>query len=568
VGCVFDYRIIDTTLVTFIGNTRYKTQKVRLKNTPNVNQMDRNKRCKQDQDYVLLARQELAQAGPHHAAPPADPIRIYEFFDSFTCNGNVYKANVSSSTDATKSGLTNLERNERMAYEATIQILILHYDVQPHPICRTKEQVLQQRICAPCLPFQNVNDRAARLDCTYGRLYPAKVHEWMQFPSHVKTYNLNDDSTQLPRLMQQNFSELLRKANRNCSDRAEEQVWLLECLRDTLVNAGIVRKLGEYLFEGIGNADFYVMNDLNVATIVCNVKGTTNLLLLMLACECVAKYNAAYQLISQRCSLEWANIVHPISHLVSYMVENKKRYGALTSATRTYFIYLNNISDSNECQVHISDAWFVGQENYLRAWAYMHHLGGSDTTRWVSPPIDWILSMTDTNSTRTFKDKCHVKNGNNGKGRARPKYPSVIHCPNNTCLQDMLPHVPLDDIEIVKVLGLGPNGVCYKVRWKGTEYAMKQFDLGRMGEKMFCREMEAYMVLKKAWGDLVPRPIFLSMSHTGWVIFLGLQLGRTFTELDDYRFEYNSKTILQRLQTEYHIQHNDVNDHNMIILTD
>jgi hypothetical protein len=52
--------------------------------------------------------------------------------------------------------------------------------------------------------------------------------------------------------------------------------------------------IGPYLLEGIGNADFYVMNDEKVATIVCNCKATQDLLLPMLAQECVIKYNEAY----------------------------------------------------------------------------------------------------------------------------------------------------------------------------------------------------------------------------------------------------------------------------------
>ena len=101
------------------------------------------------------------------------------------------------------------------------------------------------------------------------------------------------------------------------------------------------------------------------------------------------------------------------------MVDNEHCYGALTSGTRTYFLkiefpertststlineasvdrvatrsqakrmrigettgtpdYSHNCeSDSNgddEIKVYISDAWFVGEANYLRAWAYVDSL--------------------------------------------------------------------------------------------------------------------------------------------------------------------------------------------------
>ena len=73
-------------------------------------------------------------------------------------------------------------------------------------------------------------------------------------------------------------------------------------------------------------------------------------------------------------------------------------------------------------------------------------------------------------------------------------------------------------------------------------------------------------MLQKAWGILVPRPMFLSESFSGGRLYLGLQLGRESTSDEDLpKFE----NVLQQLETEYGIRHCDaVCGRNMIVITD
>ena len=126
--------------------------------------------------------------------------------------------------------------------------------------------------------------------------------------------------------------------------------------------------------------------------------------------------------------------------------------------------------------------------------------------------------------------------------------------------------VPKNEIVRVGVLGQGRNGTCFKVKWNGTEYAMKQFDIGRNGDKFFEREIQAYMLLRDVWGIRVPRPIFLSESYSGGAMFLGLQLGRESTSVDDYK---KFEDTLNCLKNIYGIRHNDAeSQRNMIIITD
>jgi hypothetical protein len=65
--------------------------------------------------------------------------------------------------------------------------------------------------------------------------------------------------------------------------------------------------------------------------------------------------------------------------------------------------------------------------------------------------------------------------------------------------------------------------------------------------------------------ELVPQPMFVSESVSGGRWFLGLQLGRDPTEDDDTT---KFKHVLNRLETEYGIQHNDAEGRNMLYITD
>ena len=74
------------------------------------------------------------------------------------------------------------------------------------------------------------------------------------------------------------------------------------------------------------------------------------------------------------------------------------------------------------------------------------------------------------------------------------------------------------------------------------------------------------MLLQKAWGILVPRPVFFSESFSGGRLFVGLQLGRESTSDDDLpKFQH----VIRQLEMEYGIRHKDAeHGHSMIVLTD
>jgi hypothetical protein len=109
--------------------------------------------------------------------------------------------------------------------------------------------------------------------------------------------------------------------------------------------------------------------------LVVEFQSTHNLPKPMTDADVVEAYNAAYQEViiqqSWRTSA-WSCVCHPIGQLLGYMVENGRRYRVLSSARRSYFLWIEG--EGREAEVHISTPWFVGEPNFLRAWAFVHSM--------------------------------------------------------------------------------------------------------------------------------------------------------------------------------------------------
>jgi predicted Ser/Thr protein kinase len=228
----------------------------------------------------------------------------------------------------------------------------------------------------------------------------------------------------------------------------------------------------------------------------------------------------------------------------------------------------------NEMKVYISDAWCVGEANYLRAWSYMHTLHERTVPGpWRAPPNSWrqqsfhgqSTPRDETNPVPSSTTSCDIGGDvdNSLSGGPVTSYNRQYYYP---LYHDVVDFVPLDDIVVVGVCGDGRNGTCYKVKWNGMECAMKQFDIVKDGDVGFEKEIRAYKLLRKAWGTLVPRPMFLSETFSGTIMLLGLQLGHDTENVEDLpKFD----AVLERLKKEYGIQHNDAEQgRNMLIITD
>jgi hypothetical protein len=99
---------------------------------------------------------------------------------------------------------------------------------------------------------------------------------------------------------------------------------------------------------------------------VIEAKSTHSLALPMLATDVVSVHLAA---------ANNAKYFHnPIGQILRYMVLNAVRFGALTSGTRTYLFRIEDDGVAVAGKVSVSDAFFFGEQNYLRAWAYCYEI--------------------------------------------------------------------------------------------------------------------------------------------------------------------------------------------------
>lgn len=236
---------------------------------------------------------------------------------------------------------------------------------------------------------------------------------------------------------------------------------------------------------GIGLMDFNLLkgevaNPNGVATadeisVVCESKSTHNLLLPILASEMVTKYNHAHQVVVSEQhdrTIEWSNIGHPRALLVGYMADNQRRFGVLTSGTRSYFVQISGQREGSTVQ--ISDAWFVGEPNYLRAWAYINSLGCKQNDLWTAPKA-WLTTSRKHSTPQKEDDDDHKKGGGEGgkgsgeggkggngsKKRGRDSLessPRKRHHKGMNTRAATIPTASFDEIHVLGVIGTGRNG--------------------------------------------------------------------------------------------------------------
>jgi hypothetical protein len=267
---------------------------------------------------------------------------------------------------------------------------------------------------APCLVSEDASSRSTATPSRVGRKHPKSIDVWTDFRQNVESYQIvEDDSSSKIDPMKRIFYSSLHLATSKRRTEAEEQFHLIHNLDQTLYRAGIIHYVGTNLHGAVGNIDFVVAYAAGKISIICECKSTHDLLLPMTADECKAAYDTAYDQ-ANTFPKAYSNVAHPIGQLLQYMVDNEQCHGALTSGTRTYFlkiqfpglplhspplnevdanvaccakrmktgettVFRHNNRDSqskpgDEIKAYISDAWFVGEKNYLRAWAYVHNL--------------------------------------------------------------------------------------------------------------------------------------------------------------------------------------------------
>ena len=123
----------------------------------------------------------------------------------------------------------------------------------------------------------------------------------------------------------------------------------------------------------------------------------------------------------------WSHVGHPISQIIGYMILNRCRYGMLTSATRTYFLQIKNIDDTDV--VNISDAWFIGQPGYLRAISAMYNLSLNDNQPRLSTRRQRGWKVSTPPSMNMARSRKRARDGYCSTSRQRVKASKSMRYP-------------------------------------------------------------------------------------------------------------------------------------------
>lgn len=236
----------------------------------------------------------------------------------------------------------------------------------------------------------------------------------------------------------------------------------------------------------------------------------------------------------------------------------------------------------------VSDAFFVGEPNYIKAWVYMYDMGKGSLESSTALRPDWKVTSSKDRSpgtdsrkrTRDDDDKHNDRQDDeqsNGAGTSGDQKSGggldqkVTQLPiSGLALPlpadcDGLPYVPEANLAFLESIGHGFHGTAFRVRVNGAEAALKQFDANKDGVTGFLKEVSADVQLKSVWGVLVPELLFVSESWLGNILYLGLQLGRT-PEMVDY---HEWQRVLSLLEKDYGVRHNDADDtHNTVLIPD
>ena len=484
---------------------------------------------------------------------------------------------------------------------------VLENEIVPHyrslaaedfPKADSFKSLLELRVIPPILKKLSKASRSSTAKESRERRYPPAIHAWSDFKEKVQNYALPEVVGGLDRRKSghEHFFFLCGLATiipQACE--AEEQSFLLNVLNSILFDTNARPEIVRSSSGLMGQPDFHMKKgeeeDGEEPVLVGEMKSTQNLFLPELSSDVVSQYNQGYKdvwgsgPVDRR--VEFSNVCHPLAQLFEYMISNNCRNGILSCATRSYFCFVNGDgSDDKPYMCWVSDAFFVGEPNYIKAWVYMYDMGKKFKSSTELLP-DWSKSNARERSPGAESSKKRPRDGNNkhhdrqddepssgaggsgdrksGAGRNVKQLPTsglTLPLPADG---DGLPYVAEANIEFMESIGHGFHGTAFRVRVNGAEAALKQFDANKGGIAPFLKEVSAYARLKSVWGELVPELLFVSESWLGNILYLGLQLG-TSPETVDYD-EWQG--VLSLLEEKYGVVHNDADDtHNTVLIPD
>jgi hypothetical protein len=493
------------------------------------------------------------------------------------------------------------------------------------------EEMLRLRVAPPVLSFPHASHRSTASENRALRHYPEKITAWNDFEQHVNEFQPEKflpGKAKYANVLRESLYDKAPCSN-EVTEQNYIRKQVLEPLKDAGLLKYENYSSGESLPGLKGRLDMVLIGDKgednNTRYIPIEFKSTHNLLVPDNTNTIFRRYNeAAKEILGKKGqagpkkkkartaakkkdqpaqeeandvkrTVAWCNIAHPLAQILGYMALNHSRYGVLSSGTRTYFICVNEDGVPS-----ISNAWRVGQEHYLRAWSHFFKVSRTAQPLTDEQSKQWEQG-TPTNSPDNSNKRCEPNNEENdgnaggGQGSGKPKSNNKrkrdgtsgtnrkrdgtsgtntggaagAHELSKTTFatgpSSKIPKIDSKEIEFLGLLGHGNHEV-QLARWKGQTIAVKLFDMIK-DYKWFEREVKAYEHLEKVWGELVPRPYFISEMYGGVIAVLGMQLGRD-PNTDDKHFYRERARLFSKLLHDYGFDHLDTDRGNVIYIRD
>jgi hypothetical protein len=405
--------------------------------------------------------------------------RYYDFFDKHSANGRVLDQDLSSERNEPHQR-TPKEMAARTEWNRHFDTIREHYfnerpDAPVAPRVCHWDILLEQRLMPPRLVLEGISATSQTSEPTQ-RCYPREISSWDGFAEEVQSFRPMIHDATLEKPYEFNiFQNSLIIGDVAKSDEEDEQSYLFQCLSMSLVASKMVHKiLKRAAGVRLGKPNFVLMaprlpnsdatenhalaaDGMKKPSVICECQSTHNLALPMEAASVVNEYNASGPFIFEGNidrSSGFDNVCHPLAQLVQLLVDNQCRYGALTSGTRTYFISL--VGSGETLSVRVSDAWFVGQEHYLRAWLYVYSQGCLDLglmetpAAWKKTSFKQQATKGDSNSVQDAKvEKTDDSTVSNKRARVGgeewiPSFDDVGVSATSAILKS-IPFIPFED---------------------------------------------------------------------------------------------------------------------------
>jgi len=316
---------------------------------------------------------------------------------------NIFATDFGARAAKSRQTLTEEEVNAREEWNTARSDFISRYlGANPSPsLIKTVSELLDSTILPPALAQSSPSARSHYQECRNSRYYPPTLDEWTSFTDIVSSFVPPNAGDPLEGVLDVLYSCALSMFRQQCRNEAEEQSFLHHVLWSNLASAKFMlerEQIKKTLVIGLpDNVSFVAVEsddeDSGRPAAVVEMKSSHNLLVPLKFTDIKQRYEKGWQdqnsTQSSSRNSSWCHIGHPLAQTLAYMVDNNCRYGALCSASKTYFLF---IDPNGMCKV--TRAWVTCEKIFFRAWAaFLHHAKENYVAGEVAMPSSW-LQMT------------------------------------------------------------------------------------------------------------------------------------------------------------------------------